>query len=62
MEDPINVPQAQRILTVVRVGPGTRHIWAMLEEAKYSIMISLLATFEDEKLVKLKQVEKGSPH
>ena len=33
IEDPRNFPKAQRVLTVIRLGTGTRQTWAMVEEA-----------------------------
>lgn len=34
LEDPTNFPQAKMVLTVMRIGSGSRQVWGMIEEAK----------------------------
>ena len=61
IEDPRNFPKAQRVLTVIRLGTGTRQPWAMVEEALKSFknIMPPLAIIENDLLNKLKQFCSG---
>lgn len=62
IEDPQNFPDAQRVLTVFRIGSGVRQAWAMLDKAIISFKMSPpIAIVKNEQLKKLKSfVEGGS--